>query len=147
MPAPTNVVRIAAMGDVHCGKSSQGALQPLFAQDAMRALPNGKHLRVTFLTDVPEPTVVKLDDRTLRLSAGGRGMLGRFLGQMGRVRGRPRRIGDEWDAGEFKGRITRMVGEDVREAELRFVRSLDDPRYLFLRSTVRGPVAPVSFDR
>jgi Icc-related predicted phosphoesterase len=32
MSAPTNVVRIAAMGDVHCGKSSQGALQQLFAQ-------------------------------------------------------------------------------------------------------------------
>lgn len=121
--------------------------QPLFAQDAMRALPDGKDLRVTFLTDVPEPTVERIDDRTLRISAGGRGMLGRFLGQMGRVRGRPRRIGDEWDAGEFKGRITRMVGEDVREAELRFVRPLDDPRFIFLRSTVRGPVEPVTFAR
>jgi len=114
--------------------------QPLFAQDAARALPGGAGVRVTFLTDVPEPEVHRVDDYTLRLSAGGRGMLGRFLGQMGRVRGRPRRIGDEWNAGEFRGRITRMVGEDVREAELVFVRPLNDPHYAFLRSTVSGPV-------
>jgi Icc-related predicted phosphoesterase len=37
MPAPTNIVRIAAMGDVHCGKSSQGALQTLFAQVSQEA--------------------------------------------------------------------------------------------------------------
>ncbi len=113
--------------------------QPLFAQDAMRALPHGKDLRVTFLTDVPEPSVERIDDHMLRISAAGRGMLGRFLGQMGRVRGRPRRIGDEWDAGEFRGRITRMQGEDVREAELVFKKPLESPEYIFMRSTVRGP--------
>ena len=114
--------------------------QPLFAQDAARAMPQGRKHRVTFLTDVPEPTVERIDAHTLRISAGGRGMLGRFLGQMGRVRGRPRRIGDEWDTGEFKGRITRMVCEDVREAVLVFAKPLDSPEYVFLRSTVHGPV-------
>jgi len=119
--------------------------QPLFAQDAARAMRGGADVRVTYLTDVPEPTVVRLDEHTLRISADGRGMLGRFLGLMGRVRGRPRRIGDQWDAGEFMGRITRMVGEDVREAELTFKDPLDSPRYRFLRSTVSGPVEVVRF--
>jgi Icc-related predicted phosphoesterase len=32
-----DVVRVAAVGDVHCGKASQGALQPLFARMAERA--------------------------------------------------------------------------------------------------------------
>jgi Icc-related predicted phosphoesterase len=32
-----DVVRVAAVGDVHCGKSSQGALQPLFARMAEAA--------------------------------------------------------------------------------------------------------------
>ena len=27
-----SVVRVAAVGDLHCGKESQGALQPLFAR-------------------------------------------------------------------------------------------------------------------
>ena len=26
------MIRLAAVGDIHCGKSSQGALQPLFAR-------------------------------------------------------------------------------------------------------------------
>src|SRR5215216_2706284 len=30
-------VRLAAVGDIHCTKTSQGALQPLFAQAAERA--------------------------------------------------------------------------------------------------------------
>ena len=32
-----DVVRVAAVGDVHCGKASQGVLQPLFARMAERA--------------------------------------------------------------------------------------------------------------
>jgi Icc-related predicted phosphoesterase len=32
MAAVQQVVRLAAVGDIHCGKQSQGALQPLFAQ-------------------------------------------------------------------------------------------------------------------
>jgi Icc-related predicted phosphoesterase len=32
-----NVVRVAAVGDLHCGKASQGALQPLFARIAESA--------------------------------------------------------------------------------------------------------------
>lgn len=120
--------------------------QPLFAQDAAQALPGWKGVRLTFLTDVPDPIVTVVDSHTLRLEAGGRGMLGRFLGQMGRIRGRPRRIGDEWDAGEFTGKITRMVGEDVREAELRFKEPLTSSRYHFLRSTVSGPVSHVNLD-
>lgn len=121
--------------------------QPLFAQDAAQALPGWRGVRVTFLTDVPDPILTVVDSHTIRLEAGGRGMLGRFLGQMGRVRGRPRRIGDEWDAGEFSGRITRMVGEDVREAELKFKEPLSSDRYHFLRSTISGPVWYVKLDR
>lgn len=120
--------------------------QPLFAQDAAQSLPGWKGVRVTFLTDVPDPMLTVVDSHTLRLEAGGRGMLGRFLGQMGRVRGRPRRIGDEWDAGEFTGKITRMVGEDVREAELRFKEPLNSERYHFLRSTVNTPVWHVNLN-
>src|SRR5919201_328225 len=30
----TNLVRVAAVGDVHCTKTSEGSLQPLFAQMA-----------------------------------------------------------------------------------------------------------------
>jgi Icc-related predicted phosphoesterase len=37
MPTPKETVRLAAVGDVHCGKASQGALQPLFAQTAEAA--------------------------------------------------------------------------------------------------------------
>lgn len=31
MPDPGSVVRVAAIGDLHCGKTSQGRIQPLFA--------------------------------------------------------------------------------------------------------------------
>ena len=37
MPQPNGTVRVAAVGDVHYGKSSHGALQPLFAEIAQRA--------------------------------------------------------------------------------------------------------------
>src|SRR6266850_8550255 len=33
----TRVVRVAAVGDVHCGKGSQGVFQPLFARVAESA--------------------------------------------------------------------------------------------------------------
>ena len=114
--------------------------QPLFAQDALRAMPGGARYHVTFLCDVPNPTVTVVDDHTLRLSADGRGMLGRFLGLMGRERGRSRRIGDTGLSGEFEGRITRKTGEDVREVELYFRESLSSGRYHFLLSTPSGPV-------
>src|SRR5262249_50713754 len=32
MMTTNEMVRLAAVGDIHCGKNSQGALQPLFAQ-------------------------------------------------------------------------------------------------------------------
>jgi Icc-related predicted phosphoesterase len=37
MEAKDSVVRVAAVGDVHCSRTSQGMLQPLFAQAAERA--------------------------------------------------------------------------------------------------------------
>jgi Icc-related predicted phosphoesterase len=37
MPEGRPTIRIAAVGDVHCGRSSQGALQPLFAEAARLA--------------------------------------------------------------------------------------------------------------
>ena len=37
MPTPKDTVRIAAIGDVHCTKTSQGALQALFTEIAERA--------------------------------------------------------------------------------------------------------------
>ena len=37
MTSGNDVIRLAAMGDIHCTKSSQGALQPLFAQIAREA--------------------------------------------------------------------------------------------------------------
>jgi Icc-related predicted phosphoesterase len=36
-PSEDNVLRVAAVGDLHCSKSSAGAFQPLFAQAAERA--------------------------------------------------------------------------------------------------------------
>jgi Icc-related predicted phosphoesterase len=37
MTTPNEMVRLAAIGDIHCNKGSGGALQPLFAQVAERA--------------------------------------------------------------------------------------------------------------
>src|SRR3954452_16657077 len=37
MPTVNETVRLAAIGDVHCGKNSQGAIQPLFARAAEAA--------------------------------------------------------------------------------------------------------------
>jgi len=37
MTAKDTVIRVAAVGDVHCSRTSQGMLQPLFAQAAERA--------------------------------------------------------------------------------------------------------------
>src|SRR3954453_11383442 len=37
MLTPKQTVRLAAVGDVHCGKTAPGALQPLFAQVAEAA--------------------------------------------------------------------------------------------------------------
>src|SRR5262249_56284060 len=34
MPDPGSVVRVAAIGDLHCGKDSRGVFQPLFARAA-----------------------------------------------------------------------------------------------------------------
>jgi hypothetical protein len=36
MAAKDTVIRVAAVGDVHCSRTSQGILQPLFAQAAER---------------------------------------------------------------------------------------------------------------
>ena len=36
-PTPKEIIRVAAVGDVHCGKSSQGILQPMFQQVAAAA--------------------------------------------------------------------------------------------------------------
>src|SRR5262245_66205105 len=36
-PGPGSVLRVAAMGDLHCGKKSQGQFQPLFTTAAQHA--------------------------------------------------------------------------------------------------------------
>lgn len=37
MAIAKQVVRLAAVGDIHCTKTSQGALQPLFSQISQQA--------------------------------------------------------------------------------------------------------------
>jgi hypothetical protein len=114
-------------------------IQFLFAQDAVNADPERNGIRVSFLSDVSDPRVQVVDKRTLRISAGRRGMLAGFAGQMGQAHGRPRRIGDAFDAGEFRSVVTRMMADEVHEVELTFRRPLDCEAYRFYFTRFWGP--------
>jgi len=110
--------------------------QVLFAQyhfDWLRATegkPTG--VRVAFLSDIREPVVHRVDDHTLRIEGPIEPLLEGFLGKMGYTRNRPRHEGDEFDAGVFKARITRMTGDHVREATIRFAEPLASDHYRFI---------------
>ena len=73
MSMPKEVVRLAAVGDVHCAKTSQGTLQPLFSQVAEHAdvlvlcgdltdygLPEEAHILVKELAVAKLPVVAVL---------------------------------------------------------------------------------------
>lgn len=103
----------------------------LFGQDCFQAVIGSDALRVSYLSDVSDPKVTRVDERTLRIEAGDGPLLGSFLGDMGRSRDRPRRPGDEYPAGPFIGRIVDCDGDDVRVVELRFEHPLASDSYRF----------------
>lgn len=120
-------------GDCAFYLGPEGVSEVLFAQDCAHAATGGSDPRVAFLSDVRTPHVQLLDAHTLRLSADGPGLLAGFLGRMARTRGRAPRVGDEFDAGEFVGRITSMEDGRVAAVELRFSRPMDAEQYRFYR--------------
>lgn len=93
-------------------------------------------VRVSFLTDIRNPKVTRVDDHTLRLEGVEEPMLAGFLGAMGRPRGRERREGDEADAGAYSVRITRMKDGDVWGIEARFKESLSSDSVRLMRCVV-----------
>ncbi|MBI5763169.1 MAG: hypothetical protein HZA51_06560 [Planctomycetes bacterium] len=109
-----------------------------FAASNPRLAPRGSDsgVRVSFLTDIRNPKVTRVDDHTLRLEGVEEPMLAGFLGAMGRPRGRERREGDEVDAGAYTVRITRMKDGDVWGIEARFKESLSSDSVRLMRCVV-----------
>ncbi len=93
-------------------------------------------VRVSFLTDIRNPMVTRIDDHTLRLEGVEEPMLAGFLGAMGRPRGRERHEGDEVDAGAYTVRITRMKDGDVWGIEARFKEGLSSDSVRLMRCEV-----------
>ncbi|MEK6643165.1 MAG: hypothetical protein AABZ08_04595 [Planctomycetota bacterium] len=101
---------------------------------------SGPKVRVSFLTDVRNPKVMRVDDHTLRLEGVEEPLLAGFLGSMGRPRGRERHEGDVVDAGAYAVKIVRMKDGEVWEIEVRFVESLASDAVRVMRCRVgEGP--------
>jgi hypothetical protein len=110
----------------------------LFAQYMLDWQRSGSGARVSFLTDVRNPKVTRVDDRTLRLEGVEEPLLAGFWGSMGRPRGREQREGDVVDASAYAVKIVRMKEGDVWDIEVRFTESLESDSVRVMRCVVRG---------
>lgn len=94
MSKPNGVVRIAAVGDVHCGRGSQGTLQPIFAQAAATAdvlvicgdltdygLPEEAHVLANELSGTRIPVVAVLGNHDFE--SGQQGEVRQIMGDAG----------------------------------------------------------------
>jgi hypothetical protein len=119
--------------------------QILFSQDCLDVLNVRPGLRANFLSDVRDPVVRRVNDRTLRLQCSAEPLVADFFEAMGRTRFRSRRQGQEYDAGEYKARIIRTQEGHVWEVEFEFARPLDCGAYRFYWCRPWFDPAPVKF--
>lgn len=115
----------------------------LFVQPRFDALVGRHDVCAAFLSDLEDPIVTRIDDRTLRLHAkeGGQFFDG-FLGKMSMSGNRPRREGDTYKAREMTATMTKLEGDRVVEAEIRFEDPLESERYRFFKCGVEGHPTP-----
>ncbi|MCG8408485.1 MAG: hypothetical protein MI923_25065 [Phycisphaerales bacterium] len=118
------------------------SLHVLFVQYCFEEMVGRRGMTVAFLSDVAEPVVSRVDSHTLRIGNDDEGLLSGFLGAMGTSRNRPKREGDEFEAGELTGRIVKVSEGVVREVELRFRKPLGDDSYRFYWRDSSGGLRP-----
>lgn len=134
--------RSVAPGDFAFFVNNRRDWQVLFAQMTFERVVGRRDSHVAFLTDGADPSVTRVDERTLRIKAGREKLFEGFLGKMAVSRDRPRRVGDVFSAGELVGRILSVSGETVEEVELEFRKPLDHPSYRFYWCDPRGRPEP-----
>lgn len=103
----------------------------LFVQLCFEEVAGRRDVSAAFLSDAEHPVVSRVDRHSLRIRSYGVGLFTGFIGAMGTSRDRPKREGDELEAGEFTGRITEVAGGQVREVVLRFRKPLESDSYRF----------------
>lgn len=103
----------------------------LFVQLCFEEVAGRRDVSAAFLSDAEDPLVSRVDRHSLRIRSQGVGLFTGFVGGMGTSRDRPKRVGDELEAGEFTGRITEVRDGQVREVVLRFRKPLDSDSYRF----------------
>ena len=110
----------------------------LFVQLRFEEVAGMRDVRAAFLSDAEDPIVSRVDRYRLRIRAADAGLFRGFMGAMGTSRDRPKREGDELDAGEFTGRITKVTDGVVQEVVLRFAKPLESESYRFYSCDLFG---------
>lgn len=103
----------------------------LFVQQRLESVLGVEGVHAAFLTDVFRPIVTRTDERTLHVRGSDETLFGSFLGSMTSSRKRPKRVGDEFAAPEFVGRILEVAGDRVKSVEIVFHEPLEADRYRF----------------
>ncbi len=103
----------------------------LFVQQRLESMLGVEGVHAAYLTDVFRPIITRVDERTLRVRGSDETLFSSFLGSMTSTRGRPKRVGDEFAAPEFIGRITEVEGDQVKAVEIEFREPLESDRYYF----------------
>lgn len=134
--------RPTAPGDEIFVLNSRYAFDGLFMQDRFRRIHPAPPIGVRLLTDAADPVAARVDARTLRMEVSGTRLLRSFLGRMGTQRNRPRKVGDESDAGPFVCRIVDADAHGVKAIEIEFDQPLDSDSYRFIWIDPRGAPRP-----
>lgn len=144
------LVMVAAFGrDVRAGDqifmlNTARNFEALMAQYRLCHVLGREDVRVSVLSDIARPKVPALPDRrTIRLETRDVPFFSSFLGLMGTSRDRPRRAGDVYTAGTFRGVIREVDPSSgaVRVVELEFDKDLRDESYRFFWSDSNEPPA------
>lgn len=114
----------------------------LFMQDRMRRVMRTSTVGPRLLSDLADPVVTRVGARTLRIEAKGARFFQSFLGRMGTTRGRPKRVGEVFDAGAFKARIVDADDRGVKAVELDFEKPLESDSYRFYWFQSNGSPRP-----
>jgi hypothetical protein len=141
--------RTTQPGDELFVVNSRFSYDGLFLQDRLRRVHSEPPVGARLLTDTPDPIFTRVDARTLRAEVSSERFLHSFLGRMGSVRGRARKIGDRADAGPFICRILDTDERGVKAIELEFEEPLESGSYRFIRIDPYGaphlwPIPPLA---
>lgn len=123
--------------------NNRHVVEGLFMQDRLRNMERGfPEAGAAILTEVPDPVITVVDERTILAEAPKKAMLASFLGRMGSTRIGRRYVGQSYGGAGFTATIARMDEGKVRAVEFRFDEPLGSLKQRFFMLDDDGDVRP-----